>query len=263
MRYRTFMEITNSGCSSWDLSIEGVAREPGHAGEAHRSETGRNTESRLCFHFHGFTGGKKMNKLVFAIFAVAALGVSSPAATAPAGGTGIVKGTITIGGKPTAEAVVSIEDLAEEQGVAAKAQKKLIDQRNQQFIPTVVAIRVGDTVDFPNNDKFWHNVYSKGGANDFDLGLYPPGKTRSQKFDKTGVSRILCNAHPKMEAFVVVKDHPFFSATNSRGIYEIKNVPVGRYRIEIWHPNLPVRSETVEIVRDREVFTLDVDLKKR
>jgi hypothetical protein len=144
-----------------------------------------------------------------------------------------------------------------------KPQKRMIDQRNLKFIPTVVAVMVGESVDFPNNDKSWHNVYSKGGANDFDLGLYPPGKTRSKKFDKPGVSRILCNAHPDMEAFVVVKDHPFFSVTDNRGNYQIENVPLGKVRVQTWYPNLEVRSETVEIVRDGEVFALNVELKKR
>jgi plastocyanin len=191
----------------------------------------------------------------------------SIASAADASGVGIVKGTITLGGKPATDAVVSIEGLSKDQiktqMAHTKPEKKIIDQRNLKFIPTVVAIRVGETVDFPNNDKSWHNVYSKGGANDFDLGLYAPGKTRSKKFDKTGVSRILCNAHPNMEAFVVVKDHPFFSTTDSRGNYEIKDVPVGKVRVEIWYPNLEVRSESVEIVRAGEVFALNVDLKKR
>lgn len=182
-------------------------------------------------------------------------------------GAGIVKGSITIGGKPATGAVVSIEGLSKEQLKTLmslhKPQKRMIDQRNLKFIPTVVAVMVGESVDFPNNDKSWHNVYSKGGANDFDLGLYPPGKTRSKKFDKPGVSRILCNAHPDMEAFVVVKDHPFFSVTDNRGNYQIENVPLGKVRVETWYPNLEVRSETVEIVRDGEVFALNVDLKKR
>jgi hypothetical protein len=138
-----------------------------------------------------------------------------------------------------------------------------MDQRNMKFTPTVVAILVGGTVDFPNNDSAWHNVYSKGGANDFDLGLYPPGKTRSAKFEKPGVARVLCNAHPNMEAFIIVKDHPFFSGTDSRGNYEIKNLPMGKARVEIWHPHLEAKSESVEIVRDGEVFVLNVDLKKR
>ena len=195
--------------------------------------------------------------------------VSLPAAVraADATGFGIVKGAITIGGKPANDAVVSIEDLSKDQIKSAvthiKPAKRIIDQRNLKFIPTVVAIMAGETVDFPNNDKTWHNVYSKGGANDFDLGLYASGKTRSKKFDKAGVSRILCNAHPNMEAFVVVKDHPFFSTTDSRGNYEIKNVPLGKVRVEIWHPNFDVRSDNIEIVRDGQVFALNVDLKKR
>jgi hypothetical protein len=66
-----------------------------------------------------------------------------------------------------------------------------------------------------------------------------------------------------MEAFVVVKDHPLFSTSDSRGNYEIKNVPLGKLRVEIWYPNLGVRSEPVPLVRDGEVFDLNIDLKKR
>jgi plastocyanin len=208
-----------------------------------------------------------MKKLLFCILVGALFAIPSAVLGADAAAAGIVKGTITIGGKPATDAVVSIEGLSMEQVKAqmslVKPQKKIIDQRNLKFIPTVVAIMAGETVDFPNNDKSWHNVYSKGGANDFDLGLYAAGKSRSKKFDNAGVSRILCNAHPNMEAFVVVKDHPFFSTTNSRGNYEIKNVPLGKVRVEIWHPNLDVRSDSIEIVRAGEVFALNVDLKKR
>jgi plastocyanin len=193
--------------------------------------------------------------------------VSFPSAllAADAKGVGIVKGTVTVGGKPATDAVVSIEGLSKQQiktqMLLHKPRKTIIDQRNLKFTPTVVAIMAGETVDFPNNDKSWHNVYSKGGANDFDLGLYPPGKSRNKKFEKPGVSRVLCNAHPGMEAFIVVKDHPFYSATDSRGNYEINNVPLGKVRVQIWHPNLDVRNETVELVRDGEVFALNVDLK--
>jgi plastocyanin len=184
-----------------------------------------------------------------------------------ADGAGVIKGTITINGKPTSGAVVSIEglpkDATEAQTAVTRPQKKIIDQQNLKFSPTVVAVRVGDTVEFPNHDKVWHNVYSKGGANDFDLGLYAPNSSRSKKFENAGISRILCNAHPDMEAFVVVKDHPLFSTSDSRGNYEIKNVPLGKLRVEIWYPNLGVRSEPVPLVRDGEVFDLNVDLKKR
>src|SRR6266545_6550781 len=208
-----------------------------------------------------------MKRLTMWIFVGMLLGLPHAVLAADAGGVGIIKGTVTIGGKPATDAVISIEGLSKEQVKdqlsLTKPQKKVMDQRSLRFIPTVLAIMVGETVDFPNNDKSWHNVYSKGGANDFDLGLYAPGKTRSKKFDKPGVTRILCNAHPNMEGFIVVKDHPFFSTTDSRGNYEIKNVPLGKLRVEIWYPNLDVRSDSVEIVRDGEVFALNVDLKKR
>ena len=208
-----------------------------------------------------------MRSLSLWILVVVLLVTPSAMLGADPSGAGIVKGSITIGGKPATGAVVSIEGLSKEQLKTQmslhKPQKRMIDQRNLKFIPTVVAVMVGESVDFPNNDKSWHNVYSKGGANDFDLGLYPPGKTRSKKFDKPGVSRILCNAHPDMEAFVVVKDHPFFSVTDNRGNYQIENVPLGKVRVQTWYPNLEVRSETVEIVRDGEVFALNVELKKR
>jgi len=180
---------------------------------------------------------------------------------------GVIKGTITIDGKPAVGAVVSIEglpkDLVKAQAAPVKPQKKIMDQQNLKFSPAVLAVKVGDTVEFPNHDKVWHNVYSKGGANDFDLGLYAPKNSRSKKFEKPGVSRILCNAHPDMEAFIVVKDHPFFSTSDSRGNYEINNVPLGKLRVEIWYPNLGVRSEPVPLVRDGEVFDLNIDLKKR
>ena len=206
-----------------------------------------------------------MNKLGLWILVAALFGIPSAVLAADPAGRGIVKGTITIGGKPATDAVVSIEGLSKEQIKTDRS-----TSRKENYRPARPKIyshsrcdQVGETVDFPNNDKSWHNVYSKGGDNDFDLGLYPPGKTRSKKFDKPGVSRILCNAHPDMEAFIVVKDHPFFSSTDSRGNYEIKNVPLGKLRVEIWHPNLDVRSEPVPLVRDGEVFALNVDLKKR
>jgi plastocyanin len=185
-----------------------------------------------------------------------------------ADGAGVIKGRIMINGQPAAGAVVSVEGLPKDavkaQTALIKPQKKVMDQQNRKFIPTVLAVRVGETVEFPNHeDNVWHNVYSKGGANDFDLGLYPPNKSRSKKFENPGVSRILCSAHPDMEAFIVVKDHAFFSTSDNRGNYQINNVPLGKLRVEIWYPNLGVKSEPVPLVRDGEVFELNVDLKKR
>lgn len=187
--------------------------------------------------------------------------------TADASGVGIIKGTITTGGKPATEAVVSVEgvpaDRVKAQLAGTKAQNKVMDQRSTKFVPAVLAILAGTTVDFPNNDTSWHNVYSKRGANDFDLGLYPPGKTRSTTFKKPGVARVLCNAHPDMEAFIVVKDHPFFSGADNAGSYRIDRVPLGKYRLQVWHPQLGTTETAVVVARDGEVVNIDFDLKKK
>ena len=180
--------------------------------------------------------------------------------------TGIVKGTINIGGKPTSDAVVSVEGLPPDkskiQNRKSKIAKAVIDQRDMKFTPRVLAVIVGTTVEFPNNDKAWHNVFSASEAKKFDLGLYPPGKTRNVAFDKPGVVRVLCNVHPSMEAYVVVKGHPYFAASDKGGNYRINNVPLGKYRIEVWHPDYGTRTVPFELVREGEVLAIDVDLKK-
>lgn len=164
-----------------------------------------------------------------------------------------------MGGKPTMDAVVSVEGPGSDQ---LKTPKAVMDQRDLKFIPRVMAVLAGTTVEFPNNDKTWHNVFSKSEAKRFDLGLYPAGETRSVTFDKAGVARILCNVHPNMEAFVVVKSHPYFAAPDERGHYRINAVPLGQYRLEVWHPDLGTKVISFDVVREGEVLTLNVDLKK-
>lgn len=209
-----------------------------------------------------------MKRLSVAIFAVGALLCGTAASAAEiAAKSAIVKGTVTIAGKPTSEVVVSVEGVAPE-GVKArlaamKPKPTIMDQRATKFSLTVLPIGVGTKVAFPNNDKSWHNVYSKGGANDFDLGLYPPGETRSATFAKPGISRILCNAHPNMEAFIVVKEHPFFSSADKGGNFRIDGIPLGKYRITVWHPELGMAEAGVELVRDGQVSNIDFDLKKK
>lgn len=182
------------------------------------------------------------------------------------GKTGTVKGTITIGGRPTSGVVVSIEGLPNESLKSKisniESERAVIDQRDKKFIPHVLPVRVGRRVNFPNNDDTWHNVFSTSEAKKFDLGLYPPGNDRNVTFDKPGVVRILCNVHPHMEAYVVVKEHPFFAVSDSRGNYRLPAIPVGRYRLEIWHPELGTKVEPFNMARGGEVLAVDVDLKR-
>jgi plastocyanin len=200
------------------------------------------------------------------VLATLFLGAEAYGADAPAKG-GIVKGTITVAGKPTADVAVSVEgipaEVAKAHMSAAKSQKAVLDQRELKFVPYVLPVLVGTTVDFPNNDKSWHNAYSKSDVKKFDLGLYSPGKTRSVSFDKPGLVRILCNVHPNMEAFIVVKEHPYFTVPDSRGNYRLDGVPLGKFRLQVWHPQLGTTETGVAIVRDGEVVDINFDLKKK
>lgn len=208
----------------------------------------------------------KRRIFLLAIVMLYLLSAVGPAAAAESI-TGIIKGSVTIGGKPTQDAVVSVEGIAPEQIKAqigsAKSRTAVLDQRNLKFIPYVLPVLVGTKVEFPNHDKTWHNVYSKGGAKEFDVGLYPPGKTRSATFEKPGISRILCNAHPNMEAFIVVMEHPYFSGTDKRGNYRLNRVPLGTYSVKVWHPQLGSTETSVELLREGQVMDVNFDLKKK
>jgi plastocyanin len=209
-----------------------------------------------------------MTRFYLGILTLSALLISAAAGAADvAVKSGIVKGTITIAGKATSNVVVSIEGVPAESAkarlAAIKTKKNVMDQRDNKFVPSVLAVVVGSKVEFPNNDKSWHNVYSKGGAKDFDLGLYQPGKSRDVTFDKPGVARILCNAHPNMEAYIVIKEQPFFSTADKGGNYRIDGIPLGTYRVTVWHPELGVTEAGVELVRDGQVSDINFDLKKK
>ena len=209
-----------------------------------------------------------MTRRIFCALGIATLlfAVEARAADNAAKG-GIIKGTITVAGKPTADAVVSVEGVAPQAAkariAALKPKKPTLDQRDVKFVPYVLPVLVGTAVDFPNNDKSWHNIFSKSEAKVFDLGLYPPGKTRSVTFDKAGIVRILCNVHPNMEAFIVVKEHPYFAVPDNRGNYILEGVPVGKYRVQVWHPQLGTSDAGVEVVRDGEVVDFNFDLQKK
>lgn len=181
--------------------------------------------------------------------------------------TGIVKGSITVGGRPTSDVVVSIEGISKEnlkfQISDQKPEPALIDQQDMKFVPHVLPVLVGTSVEFANNDKTFHNVFSTSEAKRFDLGLYSPGRRRTVTFDKSGLVRILCHVHPNMEAYVVVKEHPYFAVTDKRGNYQISAVPLGKYRLEIWHPDFGTRVVPVELVREGEVLAIDLDFKKK
>jgi len=110
-------------------------------------------------------------------------------------------------------------------------------QKNKAFEPHLLVVTKGSTVDFPNLDPWFHNVFSLFNGKKFDLGLYEAGTTRTVHFDREGVSYIFCNIHPEMSAVVVVVSSPYFAVAGKNGDFSISGVPPGRYTLHVWSEN--------------------------
>ncbi|HMC22923.1 MAG TPA: hypothetical protein VKL19_13815 [Thermoanaerobaculia bacterium] len=119
--------------------------------------------------------------------------------------------------------------------------------RGKMVMPHVLAIPVGSTVDFPNDDPISHNLFSLSSNNAFDLGLYRKGSGKSMKFDTPGLVNVYCNVHPNMSAVIHVMDTPYYGFTDPTGNYAISNVPAGRYRLIAWNEQGGQIESPVEI----------------
>jgi plastocyanin len=117
----------------------------------------------------------------------------------------------------------------------AAAETISIEQRNSHFEPDLVVVPVGSTVQFPNADAIFHNVFSLSSAQPFDLGFYAKGQSRPVKFDRAGVVQVYCHIHPNMYAAIVVTDSPWYGRPGGEGQLALKNVPAGHYQAEAWH----------------------------
>jgi plastocyanin len=122
-----------------------------------------------------------------------------------------------------------------------------IDQRDETFVPRVLAIVAGTTVDFPNSDVTYHNVFSFSKPRPFDLGRYAAGRSRSVRFDEPGIVRVFCDIHSHMTAYVLVFAHRYFAVTDQEGRYRLDGVPPGRYTVVAWNESAPQVSERVVI----------------
>ena len=110
----------------------------------------------------------------------------------------------------------------------------MLEQRNMQFTPRVMAVQVGSTVELPNNDRVFHNVFSFNHGKRFDLGLYPTGATKRITLDRPAVNRLYCNIHPHMAAYIVAVDSPYFATSGEGGVFTIASVPPGDYTYHAW-----------------------------
>jgi plastocyanin len=126
-----------------------------------------------------------------------------------------------------------------------------IRQRNENFVPRVVAVTVGSTVDFPNDDPIYHNVFSLSRTKTFDLGRFPQGKSRGQVFDKPGVVKVFCQIHSHMSATVMVFDHPWFAVPDDQGMFDLPRVPPGPHQITAWHERLGDTTQQLRVETGR------------
>jgi plastocyanin len=122
-----------------------------------------------------------------------------------------------------------------------------MDQRNETFVPHVLAVTVGTIVDIPNSDKTFHNVFSLSKAKRFDLGRYAAGKSKSVRFDRPGLVRVFCDIHSHMNAYVLVLTHRYFNVTDPDGRFRIPNVPAGNYTVVGWYEGEERTSRSITV----------------
>lgn len=130
-------------------------------------------------------------------------------------------------------------------GAAPARPEMSLDGR--QFRPRVLAIPSGTTINFPNLDPFNHNVFSLSEGNAFDLGLYGRGETHNRRFARAGLVRIFCNIHPRMSAFIVVRDNAYYAQPGADGSFIIPGVPAGTYTLHVWHERAPQINQAITV----------------
>ena len=221
-----------------------------------------------------FSGVRNITLAAVAVLAIVATGAKQPAAQEHSSVRGRVSIGIPVSAKratstysrsvqnvvlaPESElrhVVVYVKDAPKTSAPVMHAE---IRQRNENFVPRVGAVTVGSTVDFPNDDPIYHTVFSLSRTKTFDLGRFPKGKSRGERFDKPGVVKVFCQIHSHMSATVLVFDHPWFTVPDEEGTLELPGVPTGTHQITAWHERLgdttmelkvePGRSTTIDFV---------------
>jgi plastocyanin len=175
---------------------------------------------------------------------------------------GEVRGSVEVVGKDGAKhretVVVYLDDVP---GAPANTEKHaIIKQREKQFEPPLTVVVKGTTIDFPNEDKIFHNVFSVSRPSRFDLGLYKSGTSKSVEMKRTGTVDVYCNIHPDMVAKVKIVDNPYYTLTDTGGHFTIEGVPPGKYPITAWLPSGDEAHGTVD-VKAGEAAKVELEVK--
>jgi len=129
----------------------------------------------------------------------------------------------------------------------------VVAQKDRMFVPSVIAIPVGASVDFPNWDPYFHNVFSYSKVRKFDLGRYPQGNSESVRFEEPGIVPVFCEIHYSMRAYIHVVDSPYYAVSDELRQFEIPDVAPGDYTLHVWQENLPEITRPL-VVRDDPVY---------
>ena len=155
--------------------------------------------------------------------------------------------------------VVWLEPASGVPAVPTSAHHAEMIQKDKTFLPHVLAVTAGTVVDFPNYDPIFHNAFSNFDGQVFDIGLYPPGTSRSIPFRREGIVRVFCNIHPTMSAVIVVLRSPYFAVSNKSGVFQISDVAAGNYRLHVFHERATEQTLD-ELVRTVEASSDQVQL---
>jgi plastocyanin len=162
----------------------------------------------------------------------------------PEEAAGVIRGKVEVpAGEPVA--YVYVENVFEP---AVRGRKEVIQQKEKRFVPRWAVVQRGTTIEFPNNDNIYHNVFSLSSGNSFDLGLYnSSSEAKTHVFNEAGAVDIYCNIHPQMAASTLVVPNHYFSKVKADGTYEIVGVPGGKRKVVAWAPGSHLTAQWVEV----------------
>ena len=201
---------------------------------------------------------KMLSVLFFAVFSITA--ITTIRVFAEEKGLGTINGTVKAKkAKYLRDTLVYIENVTN--SFEPPQEHAVMDQKNMAFIPHILPLLKGTTVDFLNSDMVQHNVYSPDAvADNVNLGTWLKGDIRPFTFNKLGIASMRCNAHVDMLAYVLVLQNPYFARVNNDGSFSITNLPEGKYTVKLWHERYKAEDRQVE-VKANTTSTIAFELK--
>jgi plastocyanin len=175
-----------------------------------------------------------------------------------------IKGKVSVQGIKSAENIAVYVDVIADKKFDPPKDHVVVDQRKMAFLPHVVAVQQGTTVDFLNSDPVGHNVYwpsiSGNKKLSHNLGTWPKGEKKPFQFNDLGTASLLCNVHPEMSGYIVVVPTPYFAVTDKDGNFEIKNIPAGKYTLKTWSEDGKPTTQAVDV--SAATATVELAVKK-